>query len=64
MSNSSDPGQKFLGCLVSVRCKPKLNGVVDIIIGTVQAIGREEHTITLNDGVLNGLSLPDNYVIM
>ncbi|CAG7837534.1 unnamed protein product [Allacma fusca] len=63
MSNDSDPGQKFIGCMVAVRLHPKSNGLVDHITGRVRSIGRVEHTITLDDGLLNGLAVPDLYTI-
>ena len=63
MSGDSDPGQKFIGCVVSVRLHPKANGQVDHITGTVRSIGREEHTITLDEGLLNGLAVADKYTI-
>jgi len=58
--------EKFVGCILSVKTKPGLQGEVKNLIGTVRDIDVEsdEQAIILDDAMSNGVILPDGYVLM
>jgi hypothetical protein len=57
-----NPGE-FIGCILSIKTKPKLDGEAEAIIGTVKSIDLENQTITLDDAMCNGQCLDDGFVL-
>ena len=57
-----DPSQ-FIGCILSIKTKPKLDGGAEAIIGTVKSIDLGSQTITLLDAMCNGQILDDEIIL-
>jgi len=59
----NDPNQ-FIGCVLSIKTKPKADGAAEALIGTVRTIDLDAECITLDEVMCNGQILEDGYVLM